>query len=77
MEAPITYVTNGVHTCSWLAPNLKKLYNKYLVPYWQDNIQLESTWKNIKNIPDEELWEAHNERKVKLMELVKQNEITD
>ena len=75
-EAPITYVTNGIHTCSWLAPNIKRLYNKYLVPYWQDNIQLESTWKNIKSIPDEELWEAHNERKVKLMELVKQNEIS-
>jgi len=28
-ESPITYVTNGIHTCSWLAPNLKKLYNEY------------------------------------------------
>ena len=38
-ESPIGYVTNGIHTCSWLDPNLKKLYNKYLIPYWQDNIQ--------------------------------------
>ena len=27
-ESPITYVTNGVHTCTWLAPKLKDLYNK-------------------------------------------------
>ena len=31
-ESPITYVTNGIHTCSWLAFNLKELYNKYLDP---------------------------------------------
>lgn len=74
-EAPITYVTNGVHTCTWLAPNIKRLYNQYLLPYWQDNIHLESTWKNIKSIPDQELWKAHLERKQKLMELVKQNEM--
>ena len=30
-ESPITYVTNGIHTCTWLAPSLKKLYNKYFI----------------------------------------------
>ena len=24
-EAPIGYVTNGIHTCSWLAPKLKRI----------------------------------------------------
>ena len=72
-ESPITHVTNGVHTCSWLAPNIKKLYNEYLIPYWQDNIQDDSTWKKIKNIPDEKLWQVHVERKEKLINLVKKN----
>lgn len=70
-ESPIGYVTNGIHTCSWLAPKLKELYNKYLTPYWQDNIYKNDTWKKISNIPDEELWEVHNERKAKLLKLVK------
>ena len=74
-ESPITYVTNGIHTCSWLATNLKELYNKYLIPYWQDNIHLEYTWDKIKNIPDEKLWEAHNERKEKLFALIRENTI--
>ncbi len=74
-ESPITYVTNGIHTCSWLAPSLKELYNKYLTPYWQDNIHLENTWKKINNIPDRELWDAHYQRKVKLMKLVRENTI--
>ena len=72
-ESPITYVTNGIHTCTWLAPSLKKLYNKYLMPYWQDNIQNDATWERIKAIPDEKLWEEHNIRKQKLFELAFQH----
>ncbi len=72
-ESPITYVTNGIHTCSWLAPNIKKLYNKYLMPYWQDSIHIDSTWDRINNIPDDKLWEAHLERKEKLIKFVKEN----
>ena len=72
-ESPITYITNGIHTCTWLAPNLKELYNKYLIPYWQDSIQIQDTWKKIDNIPDEKLWSEHLKRKEKLLNLVKEN----
>lgn len=72
-ESPITYVTNGIHTCSWLAPTLKQLYNKYLIPYWQDNIHRDEVWENINNIPNKELWKIHQERKEKLLKLVKEN----
>ena len=78
-ESPITYVTNGIHTCSWLAPKLKDLYNEYLttpsVPYWQDKIHLDDTWKRIKNIPNDRLWGVHLERKQKLIEVIKENTI--
>ena len=76
-ESPITYVTNGIHTCSWLAPKLKELYNEYLTtpttPYWQDKIYLDETWKRIRNIPNEKLWGVHLERKEKLIEIIKEN----
>lgn len=72
-ESPITYVTNGIHTCSWLAPSLKELYNKYLIPYWQDNIFKDEVWENINNIPNQELWGIHQQRKQKLLEIVKEN----
>lgn len=72
-ESPITYVTNGIHTCTWLAPNIKELYNEYLPPYWQDKIHLNSTWEKIDTIPDEKLWKEHIERKEKLIKLVKEN----
>lgn len=72
-ESPITYVTNGIHTCSWLAPTLKDLYNEYLIPYWQDNIHNNEVWENIKNIPNEKLWDIHQQRKNKLLKLIKEN----
>ena len=74
-ESPITYVTNGIHTCSWLASNLKKLYNRYLIPYWQDKIYDDDVWKKINDIPNEELWSAHQERKTKMLAIVKNNTI--
>ena len=72
-ESPIGYVTNGIHTCSWLAPRLKELYNKYMIPYWQDNMHQDYVWEKIRNIPDEKLWSIHNDRKIKLLKLVKDN----
>ena len=72
-ESPITHITNGIHTCSWLAPNLKELYNKYLTPYWQDTIYDDTTWEKIVDIPNSELWKAHVDRKIKLLQLVKEN----
>ena len=75
-ESPITYVTNGVHTCSWLAPNLKNLYNEYLDAYWQDKIYDNKTWEKIRDIPNEELWNNHQERKAKLLNLAKKNVTT-
>jgi len=69
-ESPITYVTNGIHTCSWLAPSLKELY---LIPYWQDNIYKDEVWENINNIPNQELWGIHQQRKQKLLDIVKES----
>ena len=74
-ESPIDYVTNGVHTCSWLAPSIKELYNEYLRPYWQDNIQSDEVWKDIYKVPDEKLWEIHQSRKEKMIRMVKQSTI--
>ena len=72
-ESPIGYVTNGIHTCSWLAPKMKELYNQYLMPYWQDSMYQDKVWEKINTIPDEKLWNVHNERKAKLLKLVKEN----
>ena len=37
-EVPIDYVTNGVHTDSWLHPGLAALFDRYLGANWRDAI---------------------------------------
>ncbi len=72
-EVPITHVTNGVHTLTWLAPNLKALYSEYLPTNWETSIPEAKTWKAIDKIPNRKLWEAHRENKKKLFEIIREN----
>lgn len=72
-ESPITHITNGIHTCSWLAPSLKELFNEYLAPFWQEKIHLDETWEKINSIPNEILWKNHQERKQRLIQMVREN----
>ena len=72
-EIPIDYVTNGVHTCTWLAPTLKELYNAYMRPFWQEQMYDTEVWNDIDNIPDQALWDAHMTQKHKLGHLIRKN----
>lgn len=70
-EVPITHVTNGVHTKTWLAPELRDLYTRYLAPDWLDRISDGATWQPITEIPDEKLWRTHLDRKQQLIAYVR------
>ena len=70
-ESPIGYVTNGIHVCSWTSPTMKNLYNKYFIPYWQDNVYDDNVWKKVYDIPDEELWAVHQARKERMLQVIK------
>ena len=69
-EVPITSITNGIHSSSWISHELNELFRRYLY----DNNQLgeidpsdEQPWKKLDEIPNEELWKVHNARKDKLI----------
>jgi len=62
-EIPITHITNGVHTATWLAPEIGVLYDRYLDPQWRQRVDDPSVWEGVAAIPDAELWAAHQERK--------------
>jgi len=70
-EVPIRSITNGVHTPTWLAPRLAALYSRYLASDWGQRVDDPETWKGIEEIPDGELWEAHNELKADLITYVR------
>lgn len=65
-EVPITHITNGVHTATWLAPELAALYDHYLDANWRERLDDPAVWEGVMDIPDAELWAAHQERKRQL-----------
>jgi starch phosphorylase len=70
-EVPITSITNGVHVPSWLNGDLAQLYDQYLEPDWRERFNDTSVWQQVKDIPDEELMEAHRRRKRRLVNFVR------
>jgi starch phosphorylase len=71
-EVPITSITNGVHTATWLAPALAVLYNRQLGPDWQQHIDDIKTWEPIKQADDATLWETHHKLKEELIRDVRE-----
>jgi starch phosphorylase len=65
-EVPITHITNGVHTGTWLARRLNSLYDRYLGNGWKEHVDDPETWEKIENIPDGELWTVRRHLKRKL-----------
>ena len=57
-EVPIGYVTNGVHSETWLAPEIRSLYDKYLKPNWIDASPGSNPWSRAGRIPPAEIWHA-------------------
>jgi starch phosphorylase len=66
-EVPITYITNGVHTRTWLARRLALLYRRFLGPDWSDHIDDEEMWERVDLIPDADLWRVRRHLKRKLV----------
>jgi starch phosphorylase len=66
-ELPIISVTNGVHTASWLAPEMAQLYDRYLGTQWSQRPSEHSVWKRADHIPDAELWRTHERRRERLV----------
>ncbi|MGH2515327.1 MAG: alpha-glucan family phosphorylase, partial [Ktedonobacterales bacterium] len=70
-EVPITSITNGVHTATWLAPRLAELFRRSLGGDWYDHLDEPTLWAKIEDLPDGELWEAHRELKGDLIEFAR------
>jgi len=78
-DVPITSITNGIHTRTWMADQMKNLLDRYLGSGWRYELTNTELWNTIYKIPDEKIWEVHQELKLLLIEeirrrLVKQRE---
>lgn len=71
-QVPITSVTNGVHTPTWIAPELHRLFAKYLDENWRAYHDDPKLWQRIYDIPDAELWQAHQQLKHNLFNFMRE-----
>jgi starch phosphorylase len=69
-EVPITSITNGIHTKTWMAPEFSALYHKYLGD-WEEHLTEPDFWRGVIDIPDQELWDTHQRLKVRLVNFVR------
>jgi len=72
-EVPITSITNGVHTKTWMAPEFAALYRKHLGA-WEEHLTEPEFWRGVIDIPDAQLWETHQKLKRRLINFVRDRE---
>ena len=70
-EIPIGHITNGVHSQSWLAPQMKMMYDKLFEANWMSRVGEASVWNPIHDLDPGELWETHNALKSLMISFVR------
>ncbi len=66
-EIPIGHITNGVHTPTWLAAQMRVLYDRVLPQKWYLRTGEPDVWKGIDDLTPGELWETHQSLKNRLI----------
>jgi starch phosphorylase len=66
-QVPISHITNGVHTGTWLARRMGLLFDLYLPADWRMRIDDRAMWDAVLDIPDQELLEVRRHLKRQLV----------
>jgi len=62
----IDAITNGVHAATWTAPPFRKLLDRYIPAWREDNLSI----RYALSVPPEEIWDAHARCKARLISYV-------
>ena len=71
---PIGHITNGVHVNTWLAPQMRLVYDRHLGAGWAERGG-DTLWEAIERVDDGELWEAHQTLKTRLIAEVRRRAV--
>ena len=70
-ETPIGYVTNGVHTPSYVGSWMHELLLQHLGPNWLQAPPEDPVWNRVDQIPDDVYWAARMHQKEALLEALR------
>ena len=68
-ELPIGSVTNGVHSRTWVAPEMRDLFDRHVLPEWSQAGH--DRWARIEDAGDDELWRARQQARERLVAFVR------
>jgi len=68
----VKHITNGVHTESWIGPEMRALFMHHLGPSWEDHLLEPDFWKRIQAVPDVDVWATHRAQKERLVRFVRE-----
>ncbi len=66
-EVPIGHITNGVHVNSWLAAQMRVIYDRVLPAEWYLHTGEPQVWAGFEDVTPGELWETHQALKARLI----------
>ncbi len=76
-DVPITYVTNGVHLPTWMAPTMRNLLSRFLGHDWERHANDANMWNHVDDIADIDLWDARCQMRLHLVEMIRGRIVVD
>jgi starch phosphorylase len=70
-DVPVGSITNGTHAPTWVAPEMGRLYDRYLGSTWREELDSCRVWKMAANISDMEMWRTHERLRSRLVDFVR------
>lgn len=67
-EIPIGHITNGVHVPTWLAAQMRTIYDRVLPEKWYLRTGEPGVWQGFETVEPAELWETHQALKNRLIQ---------
>jgi starch phosphorylase len=74
-EVPIDHITNGIHIPTWLAPQMRQLFDRHLGTDWIERGSDQSMWDKVASIDNGELWETHQVLKAGMISFVRERAV--
>ncbi len=71
-EIPVGHITNGVHVPTWLAVQMRALYDRVLPANWFLHSGEPDVWAGFEEVTPAELWETHLSLKNRLIVYARQ-----
>jgi starch phosphorylase len=71
-QVPIISITNGVHVPTWISPEMKSLFDRYLGTNWLEDHDNPAVWEMLDDIPAKEFWDVHRQQKTSLINRIRE-----